>query len=241
MALVGAVLSAEGAREQDSTAVEGADLVPQPKVRPERRAGKDSEPTPRQAAVVRERAAESQPEPQTSSRGIAARQAEPVARTEPEPAAPDEAAAPEPEERPKSRSEAGGARDIAWFRDNWEQILEAVKSRNRSVVALLNGSCEPTDVGGNVLTVGFYHDFHKKMMDQDKNKSVLEEALSELTGGAMAVKCVLFHGDRDGRSAQRQQEVKEKKEIDLKGSDPIVQEAVNRYGARVTSVRPVKE
>jgi DNA polymerase III subunit gamma/tau len=271
MALVGAVLSAEGPAEVSSVAKEAGGVAQRPQTPARQPAGnaRGGEPRPR-SAVVREKAPEPQEGTRASSRGIAARQVEASARSGAElappakqtgpakpagtskrvgpgkPNVPEKAAAPAPESesKPTLQRDGGATHDAAWFHDNWDRVIDAVKDRNRSVVALLNGSCEPMDVDGNVLTIGFYHDFHRKMLDQDKNKGVLEAALADLTGGAMGIKCASFRGDRSKQSEQRQQEVKEKKEkkeTDLNGSDPIVQEAVSRYGARVTSVRPVKE
>ena len=162
---------------------------------------------------------------------------------EPEPAAVShqEAAQTRPEPTGAAVAAAGEEQDLAWFQDRWESVLDGVRGRNRSVVALLNKSCEPVDVRDNVLTVGFYHDFHLQKMEQPRNLQVLQEVLGQVAGRPMGVKCVPFDGDRQQRAQQREAQSQRQEEENAVASDPIVEEAVNKYGARVTSVRPLEE
>jgi DNA polymerase-3 subunit gamma/tau len=121
--------------------------------------------------------------------------------------------------------------DATWLKDNWGQILRAVRPRNRQVEAFLK-DCEPLSVEGDVVSLGFYYDLHRERVNQDKNRKVVEEALAEVTAGPYRVRCVLYQGNRQERerqaTADRHQEL-------LK--NPVVREAIEEFGAKVVDVQ----
>lgn len=129
---------------------------------------------------------------------------------------------------------------LAWFQENWSRVISLVRERNLSVAALLTKSCEPVEVVENVLTVGFYHAFHQERVSQPKNKEILEEVLSEMAGLRMGVKGVRIRDDKAQQQIQPSEAEREREEGEdtAAASDPIVQEAVRKYGARVTRIRP---
>ncbi len=120
---------------------------------------------------------------------------------------------------------------LPWLRENWVRLLQAVRPRNRAVEALLK-SCEPTSVQGDVVTLGFYHSFHKERMDEDKSRVVVEEALAEISGRAYRIRSVLCAGDRQEKEQQAEANRREKL-LD----NPVVHEAITRYGARVVDIQ----
>ena len=163
-------------------------------------------------------------------------------RAETDRAASEQRAAPLVKEpaSPPSAGPAKTAPTLAWFQENWRGVLAAVRARNRSVEALLNKSCEPVEVRENVLVLAFYHEFHKQKVEQPRNKEVLEAALSELAGLPFAVKCVRYEGDGAQRAQEKEKEEKEERQNLAIETDPLVREAVDRYGAKITDVRPLE-
>ena len=143
--------------------------------------------------------------------------------------------------RPSAANASGPAPTLAWFQENWDGIVTAVRARNRSVVALLNRSCEPVDVKNGVLILGFYHDFHRQKVEQPKNLEILQEAISDVLGRPLGVKCVPFRGDANQRAQEQDDEGQQELAAKVAESDPIVKEAVEKFGAQVTSVRPREE
>ena len=119
----------------------------------------------------------------------------------------------------------------SWLEENWGRVLQAVRARSRVVEALLK-SCEPRSVQGDLVTLGFYHNFHREKMGEDKNRTVVEEALTEMGGRPLRVKCALCAGDRQ----QKEQETEAKRREKLLES-PVVSEAIRLYGARVKDVQ----
>jgi len=118
----------------------------------------------------------------------------------------------------------------AWLKEHWAALLRAIRPRSRSVEALLK-SCEPVAVQGDLVTLGFYHGFHKERMDEEKDRHVVEEALAQIAGRTYRVKAALFKGDRQHRERQAGEERRAKLL-----ENPVVSEAIKRYGARVVDV-----
>jgi DNA polymerase-3 subunit gamma/tau len=119
----------------------------------------------------------------------------------------------------------------SWLQENWGSFLQAIRPRNRAVEALLK-SCEPMAVQGDRVTLGFYHSFHREKTNEDRNRQVIEETLSELAGRPVRVKCALLEGDRE----QKEQESEAKRREELL-DNPVVREAVERYGAKVIDIQ----
>ncbi len=150
--------------------------------------------------------------------------------------APQEAVPAEPMPAP---AQVDSGPSVAWFTENWKDILAAVRVRNRSVEALLNRSCEPVAANGNVLTLAFFHEFHQQKIEQAKNREVVEAAISEMVGRPFGIKCVRYEGDGAQRAAQQERkEIKERQEKAIE-SDPIVRAMVDR-GGKITDVRPLE-
>jgi hypothetical protein len=98
------------------------------------------------------------------------------------------------------------------------------------VEALLR-SCEPVSVANGVVTLGFYHRFHKDRVSEELSAAVVEEALAELSGQTLRLKCQLLQGDREQKEKDREAAHRE-----TLLDNPVVHEAVTRYGARVVDV-----
>ncbi len=158
--------------------------------------------------------------------------------------APTERAADQTEEKPadlpaavapadaQSPAAPGAARvDVSWLKNSWGQLLQAIRRRSLPVEALLK-SCEPVDVQGQVVTLGFYATWHKERMAVDKNRMVVEEALAEVAGEPYHVKIVLYAGDRQER--ERQTTADRHEEL-LR--NPVVREAIEEFGAKVVDVQ----
>ncbi len=120
---------------------------------------------------------------------------------------------------------------LAWLKENWVRLLHAIRPRNRAVEALLK-SCEPLSVHGDVVTLGFYFPFHKEKMDDEQHRQVVEEALAEVSGRVCRVQCTLCTGDRSQKERDGEA-VRREKLLD----NPVVNEAIKRYGARVVDIQ----
>jgi DNA polymerase-3 subunit gamma/tau len=90
---------------------------------------------------------------------------------------------------------------------NWDQIRAIVRQKNPQTQALLN-SCKLMGVKGNALILGFNGEFAKSKMEQAENLEILKQAMEQVMGESMPVRCVLSAGkslpadvDNDGMVA----------------------------------------
>lgn len=120
-------------------------------------------------------------------------------------AAPPKAVAPPPEGSAKSEPEADPIpQNIA---QNWDKIRGVVRQQNPQTQALLN-SCKLLGVKNGTLILGFNGEFAKSKMEQGDNLDVLQQAMQQVMGESMPVRCVLSAGksiptdvDNDGMVA----------------------------------------
>jgi DNA polymerase-3 subunit gamma/tau len=186
---------------------------------------------PRKAEVVSAKppTAVSKPEP------APAKQAAPVSETASEKkdvpapeAAPAKAAAPifdvveleEPKEQP---SPSAVQPELERVKSQWSDFVNTLRGvgSSGSLDAFLRSACEPEAVEGDTLVLAFYHDFHKKKIEDTKYTRMVETKLAQKFGSPNKIRCVL-----------RQKEVKPRRKIE---DIPLVKAALE-HGGRITSV-----
>ncbi len=116
------------------------------------------------------------------------------------------------------------------LQNRWSELLNALRPRNLSLEALMH-SCEPVAVEGDVVVLGFTHDFHRSKVEEDRNKQVVEEVLSDLTGQRYRVRCIMAQQERAVGTVQRSTPGSSAEQIIAE--DPVVRAAVEDLGARV--------
>jgi DNA polymerase-3 subunit gamma/tau len=90
---------------------------------------------------------------------------------------------------------------------NWDKVRSTVRQQNPQTQALLN-SCKLMGVKGGCLILGFNGEFAKSKMEQGEHIEILRQALQQVIGESMAVRCVISSGksiptdvDQDGMVA----------------------------------------
>ena len=58
--------------------------------------------------------------------------------------------------------------------------------------ARLRHACEPVEIKGDNLVLGFYHEFHKNYIDNRKYLHLIEKKLKEVFGHTYTVTCVMM-------------------------------------------------
>jgi len=91
-----------------------------------------------------------------------------------------------------------------FFRQHWKDFLGSLKGLGSSgnLDAFLRSACEPLDLDGDTLVLGFYHDFHKKKIEDPKYRHIVEKRLSEVFGSTYKVRCVLTPREKKAPSPQ---------------------------------------
>lgn len=123
------------------------------------------------------------------------------------------------------------------LRDRWSDLLDALRPRNLSLEALIR-ACEPVTVEGDVVVLGFAHDFHRGKVEEEKNKRDVEDVLSDLTGRPCRVRCVLLGQERKAQTPLRPVSESDRADAPLSdeqiiAKDPVVRAAVEDLGARI--------
>jgi DNA polymerase-3 subunit gamma/tau len=91
---------------------------------------------------------------------------------------------------PAAAREAGGIEFQAVL-DSWPRLLTAAYRRDPRAQALLNSS-KPMGVSAAGLVLGFQSDLLREKMEKGHNAELIMEALEEVLGGPLEVRCVLI-------------------------------------------------
>jgi len=91
---------------------------------------------------------------------------------------------------PAAPREAGGI-DFQAVLDSWPRLLTAAYRRDPRAQALLNSS-KPMGVSSAGLVLGFQSDLLREKMEKGHNAGLILEALEEVLGGPLEVRCVLI-------------------------------------------------
>jgi len=140
-------------------------------------------------------------------------------------ASPAKAAAPisEPEEPKEPASSPAVQPDLERVKSQWGDFVNTLRGvgSSGSLDAFLRSACEPEAVEGDTLVLAFYHDFHKKKIEDTKYTRMVETKLAEKFGSPNKIRCVL-----------RSKEVKPRRKVE---DIPLVKAALE-HGARISSV-----
>jgi DNA polymerase-3 subunit gamma/tau len=117
------------------------------------------------------------------------------------------------------------------LRGRWPELLNALRPRNLSLEALMH-SCEPVAVEGDVVVLGFAHNFHRGKVEEEQNKRVVEDVLSRLVGQRYRVRCVLLSKERHIAAAPGPVAAPDGGKAPPE-MDPVVRAAVEDLGAQV--------
>ena len=97
-------------------------------------------------------------------------------------------------------------------------------------------ACEPVRVETDVIVLSFAHKFHRNKVEEDRQRCLVEEALSALFGQRLRVQCVMDQL-QDSRQAPETDQTDATPPPGVIGDslDPLVQMAVDELGAEVVS------
>jgi DNA polymerase-3 subunit gamma/tau len=150
-------------------------------------------------------------------------------------------------EEPRAAS-TGLKLTLSTVNSQWGRILGEAKLRNRSVEALLK-SCRPLGVEGREVVLGFQYPFHKEKIEEPQNKALVESVVSQVVEGSCRIRCVLSpKGERRTQPVQEPVKRPQGDTVENSGEtlrnkyssiaeDPLIQEAVSKYGAQIVDVQ----
>jgi DNA polymerase III subunit gamma/tau len=108
----------------------------------------------------------------------------------------------------------------------WQRILQRVLSQNKSVGALLRHHCMPIEFDGSVLQLQFWNSFHKKQVENDKNRIMVEAIAAEVFGTSVKLRGELV----DKRLRPKKQPMSEE---DIYNVAPVAEENLADTAAEI--------
>ncbi len=112
-----------------------------------------------------------------------------------------------PPQRPTAAPVPLDASPLEVLRARWKQLIELVRGKGTksALDALLRSACQPERVEGDTVVLAFGHQTYLDKMTEElsnpKSRTILEEALSQIVGRPLKVRCIL--SAKDTKSAPR--------------------------------------
>jgi len=84
--------------------------------------------------------------------------------------------------------------DLAYLSAHWKDFIHSMRGEGSqgNLDARLRHACEPVEIKGDNLVLGFYHEFHKNYIDNRKYLHLIEKKLKEVFGHTYTVSCVMM-------------------------------------------------
>jgi len=84
--------------------------------------------------------------------------------------------------------------DLGYIKQHWKVFINSMRGEGSggNLDARLRHACEPVEIKGGVLVLGFFHEFHKSYIDNRKYLHLIEKKLKEVFGHSYTVNCVLI-------------------------------------------------
>lgn len=114
---------------------------------------------------------------------------------------------------------------------HWEEILQGIKARDRTLFVLLtsSGGVRPIDIKDDVIVFEVKNDWQVKRIEEQKARRVIELVLSKFIGANYRISCVAEAQNRESPNMRREQ-------IRNSRKDPHVKAAINIFDADIIDV-----
>jgi len=88
--------------------------------------------------------------------------------------------------------------NLEFMKNNWLQITNSFRGEGDqgNLDARLRHACEPVSLEGNILTLGFFHEFHLNYINNPKYQVILEKKISDIMGMAIKINMILTPAQR---------------------------------------------
>jgi hypothetical protein len=92
--------------------------------------------------------------------------------------------------------------ELSVVEENWLKVLHEVKNTNSSVCALLKSS-KPLSVESDYVVVEVFYAFHKERLESTKTRKIVEQALKDVLGIDLRIKCKVS-GNRPNKIGEKE-------------------------------------
>jgi hypothetical protein len=111
--------------------------------------------------------------------------------------------------------------------DLLDRVRQACRESDKTLSALLNGSCEVRAVEDARVVLGFYHTFHLERAESESNAKMLAKLFSEALGRTVSIEFEHTPRERSTTSARGGHLVEAAKEL---GARPVANGQSNEGG-----------
>jgi DNA polymerase III subunit gamma/tau len=113
----------------------------------------------------------------------------------------------------------------------WEDVLQGIKARDRTLFVLLtsSGGVKPIDVKDDMIVFEVKNDWQVKRIEQDAPRRVIEGVLSKCMGANYRISCVAEAQNRENPNVRREQIRDSRKDLHVKA-------AINIFDADIIDV-----
>ena len=113
----------------------------------------------------------------------------------------------------------------------WEDVLQGIKARDRTLFVLLtsSGGVKPIDVKDDMIVFEVKNDWQVKRIEQDVPRRVIEGVLSKYMGANYRISCVAEAQNRENPNVRRAQIRDSRKDLHVKA-------AINIFDADIIDV-----
>jgi DNA polymerase-3 subunit gamma/tau len=166
----------------------------------------------------------------------------PVSEVKLEPEAATEKVAEKPvaakiEDKPPAENKGNGyeegVEEIAIIRNEWRHFINALRGEGSTgnLDAFMRSACEALSIENNVITIGFYHQFHRDYINDPKYKFLVEKKLREVFDKPYKINCIIIERKKEAKAPVRE-------EPDTQGS---LAEIALKRGAKIIGQKPNTE
>ena len=124
-------------------------------------------------------------------------------------------------------TELAGTITFEQIMTNWREVLQAARSQDARVQALLN-SCRPLGIEKGALVIGFSSDLLREKMEKEHNIRVAIGALEQVFGDRFHLRCVITEAWHSGKD--------EPQSLPPLADEGMVATALRELGAQVVDV-----
>jgi DNA polymerase III subunit gamma/tau len=113
----------------------------------------------------------------------------------------------------------------------WEDVLQGIKARDRTLFVLLtsSGGVKPIDLKDDMIVFEVKNDWQVKRIEQDAPRRVIEGVLSKCMGANYRISCVAEAQNRENPNVRREQIRDSRKDLHIKA-------AINIFDADIIDV-----
>jgi len=113
----------------------------------------------------------------------------------------------------------------------WEDVLQGIKARDRTLFVLLtsSGGVKPIDLKDDMIVFEVKNDWQVKRIEQDAPRRVIEGVLSKCMGTNYRISCVAEAQNRENPNVRREQIRDSRKDLHVKA-------AINIFDADIIDV-----